>query len=164
VSLNHPVANDRQPCSGQPFDAAQVGPFIGIAKGHCNSCSTRPCSSADAVDIGLRDIWHIEVDDVRDPFDIDASRRDVGRHENPGTSLPESLQRGFALLLRLVSMKHPDFKPTPCHLLRETVRTMLGSGENKCPGELTLVEHLGERCQFPGTADIQHFLLDPLGR
>ena len=50
----------------------------------CSACAPRP---ADTVNVPLVVLRWIEVDDVRDVDEVEAARRDVGRHER--LDLPE---------------------------------------------------------------------------
>ena len=65
----------------------------------------------------------VEVDHVRDPFDVDAARGDVGGDEHSRASRFERVQRGDALVLRTIGVQRGGDDP----LLRELARDLVGA-------------------------------------
>ena len=62
----------------------------------------------DAVDIILRMMRHVEIEDVADGRNIEAARRDVARHEEFGRALAEAVERAHARGLVHVAMQRGD--------------------------------------------------------
>ena len=63
-----------------------------------------PTGPADAVDVVLRVPRQLEVDDDRQVLDVEAARRDVGRHEDPDLAGLEALERPRPLRLGAVAV------------------------------------------------------------
>src|SRR5207237_693689 len=63
---------------GQLLDIAQEAALLGAAEGQGNPAGTRARGPADAMDVALRHVGHVEVDDMGDAVDIDAARGDIG--------------------------------------------------------------------------------------
>ena len=111
------------------FDGPQIGDFIGVAERQGDTVGARPRRSTDAVDVTLGLVGKFVVDDVADAVDIDAARRDVGRHQG---AHPTRLEIGQGLLTRPC-----DLLPwiasalTPfSQLLGQAVGAELGTGED----------------------------------
>ena len=68
-------------------------------------CSARP-GAADAVDVILRMLRHVVVDDVADVRDVQAARGDVRGDEHLVFAVAETFQRLLAFPLRAVGMQH----------------------------------------------------------
>src|SRR6185312_2193745 len=64
------------------LDVAKVAALLVTAEGDGDAACARPRRAADAVDILLRDVGQVEIDDVTDARDIDPARGDVGRNEH----------------------------------------------------------------------------------
>ena len=48
--------------------------------------------------------WHIIIHDVRDAFDMNSSRGNIGRDENARVPAPKCFERGDALPLRAIAV------------------------------------------------------------
>ena len=70
-----------------------------------------PAGPADAVDVVLRVPRQLEVDDDRQVLDVQAARRDVGRHEDPDVARLEALQRAGPLRLGAVAVDGHGVEP-----------------------------------------------------
>src|SRR3984893_9623280 len=65
---------------GEQFlDVAEIRPLLMIAERDGDALGARPRGAADAVDVAVRDVREIKVDDGGDAVDVDAARGDVGR-------------------------------------------------------------------------------------
>ena len=60
----------------------------------------RPARPTNPVHIILRIFWKRVVDHVADTVDMDTSSRDIGRHQNPGPTLLETVECLCPLPLR----------------------------------------------------------------
>jgi len=70
----------------------------------CVSDLARSRCATHTVDVIVRRLRHIEVDDVAKRFDIDSSRGDVGCDKNLVVAVLETREGRGALRLRAVSM------------------------------------------------------------
>ncbi len=66
----------------QLLDVAQEGALLAVAERDRDAVGAGARGAADAVDVALRDVRQVEIDDVADAVDVDAARRDVGRHQH----------------------------------------------------------------------------------
>jgi hypothetical protein len=103
------VVKARQGHAGQAradctLDAVQVTFLIGrdkrdrVTGGRCTSSTT------DSVDVVLGHVGHIKIEHVRELFNIDATRDDVGRHQQRDGASLEFSQGQCALGLRAVAV------------------------------------------------------------
>ena len=60
--------------------------------------------AADAVDVALRNVRQVVVDDMGDAVDVDAAGGDVGGDQRPQLAVAEGGERALALVLRLVAV------------------------------------------------------------
>ena len=66
----------------------------------------RPAGAADAVDVVLRVLRHVVVDDVADVRDVEAARGDVRGHEHLEAAVAEAAQGLLAFALGAVGVQH----------------------------------------------------------
>src|SRR3546814_16520817 len=78
--------------------------FLSIAERDGDALGAGARGAADAVDVALRLVRQFVVDDVGDPWHVDAARGDVGRHQHAGTARAEGVERALARVLRLVAV------------------------------------------------------------
>src|SRR5262249_39572571 len=71
------TADHREAACDQPFDVAQLVPFLRGAERQGDAGGTRPRRATDAMHIALRRSRQVEIDDMTDAVDIDAPRRNV---------------------------------------------------------------------------------------
>ena len=97
-------ADNAQPCARQPLDIAEVLALVRRAERNGHALGAGARRAANAVHIAFGNIRQLVVDDVRDLVDVDPTRRDVGRHQDAGKALAETVERRLALALALVAM------------------------------------------------------------
>ena len=117
--------------AGQLLDILQIFLFAKVAEGDCNAAEARPAGSADAVDVGLRLVGQIVIDHMGQLIDVNASRRNVGRHQNARFARLEVGQGVLARALRLVPVYHAGGDPRPVQRLFDPVRAVLGPREDQ---------------------------------
>ena len=100
------LGRDRLP--GQALDVAQQIALLRVAKRDGDARGAGACRAADAVDIALRHVRQLEVDDVRHQVDVDAARGDVGGNQRPDLRGAKGRQRLLALRLALVAVDGGD--------------------------------------------------------
>ena len=88
---------DRQAC--QLFNVPQVTAFLVAAQRDRYAGRTGAGRSADPVYIIFGHVRQLEIDDVRYPFHIDPSGRDVGSDEDPAAAGAKAGERTLALRL-----------------------------------------------------------------
>ena len=86
------IVDALQLAADQALDVRQIGPFLPVAEGNGRPRGASPTGAADAVDVGLRDVRKVVVDDVRDAVDIDPARSEVGGPEDPQLAGPEGIE------------------------------------------------------------------------
>jgi hypothetical protein len=91
----------------------------------------RASRPSDAMDVILGVHREIEVDHVRDPFDVDAARRDVGGDEHAGPPSLERVQRGGALALRAIGVQRRGDDAVLLQLARDLVGAVFGAREDQ---------------------------------
>ena len=90
-----------------------------------------PAGTADAVDVAVAVVRRIEVDDVRDPGDVDAAGGDVGRDQRVDMAGLERCQRPLALALGLVAVHRDGVDALGAQALDEPVGAALGAHEDE---------------------------------
>ena len=81
VEIGHRHA--RQSLADRLLDRAQIVLFFRSDERERVAVRLRARGTADAVDVVLRHVRHVEVHDVAERLDVDAARGDVGRDEHP---------------------------------------------------------------------------------
>jgi hypothetical protein len=67
----------------QTFDVREKHAFFVVTEREGDAAGTGACGSANPMHIRFGDVGDVEVDDVADPFNVDAACSDVGCHEHP---------------------------------------------------------------------------------
>ena len=98
----------------------------------------------DAMHEVFGDLRQIVIHHVRDPFHVNAARRDIGGHQHAVVSVLETLERLVPLALAAIAVDDVGVVAEPFELLRDTVGTMLGAREDQ-EGSLFLAQHLVEQ-------------------
>ena len=83
------------------------------------------------MDIILRGIRHVEIDDMPDVRDVNAARRDVGRHQDPVRAALKALQGGPPLREATIAMDDGHLMASAPQGSHETIGAMLGPGEDQ---------------------------------
>src|SRR3546814_14036619 len=79
--------------------------FLSIAERDGDALGAGARGAADAVDVALRLVRQFVVDDVGDPWHVDAARGDVGRHQHAGTARAAGAAPALARVSRLVAVE-----------------------------------------------------------
>ena len=114
---------------------------------HARAGAACPAGAADAMHVARIVVRRIEVDDVRDRIDVQATRCDVGRHEGVGVPAREALEGARALRLRHVAVQGRDADAAALEARRQPARAALGAHEHE--RELALVpQHVDEAVEL----------------
>ena len=85
----------------------------------------------DAMDVSIRSVGHIIIDDVGDAVDVETTRRNIGGDHDREVSCFEAVQGMLALPLSAVPVQAGDPESGVSDLARYFIRTMLGTGEDE---------------------------------
>ena len=97
------------------------------------------------MDVVLRNVRHIEVDDVLELLDVDAARHDVGGHQAPIPPGLEAVEGLRALCLRPIPVDLGVGYAFVHEIVGKTVRTMLGPREDNDVADITATHQLDEQ-------------------
>lgn len=78
------IRMDRYYFGDELVDIAQKHTLVRAAKGQGNATGSRAPRTADAVDIGLRLVGNVIIDNMGQAININAARRDICGHQGPG--------------------------------------------------------------------------------
>ncbi len=87
--------------------------------------------AAGAVHVGLGVVWRVELEDVRDPGDVDAAGGHIGGYQGVDVEGLEVGQCALALALALVSVHRHGRDALTLELLDELVGAVLGAHEHE---------------------------------
>ena len=98
------VGVDRDRLADGLLDVAQERALFRIAERDGDAVIAGARGAADAVDVALRLVRQVEIDDMGDAVDVDAAGGDVGRHQHADLAVAEILERLLAGVLGLVAV------------------------------------------------------------
>ncbi len=114
----------------EAFDGAEFFGFVGRDECEGIPRHVRTAGAADAVDIILRVLRDVVVDDMAHSSDVDTARSDVcGDHDFVFSGF-ESAERFDALVLRAVGMQDGDGMVVGAEFFGDLVGTVLGAAED----------------------------------
>ena len=113
------------------FDVFEQPQLIKVTKADGQSAAARPARAADTVDIGLRHVGQVEVDDQGQLADVDAPGGDVRGHQNPDLAAFEALQGPDPAALALIAVDSHGGDICPPQLLYHSVCPVLCGGEHQ---------------------------------
>ena len=119
------TAEDGEPAAQEPLDLREHRALAGVAERDGLARRAGAPGAADAMDVILRGLRQLEVEDVRDAVDVDAAGRDVGRDQHARGAAPERFERPLARPLRLVAVDRDGLDVDLRELLREPVGAVL---------------------------------------
>ena len=123
----------------QLFDGSKLGSLIACAKGDRRSRRTRSSRTADSVHVDLGNVGEVDVEDMRDAVDVQASRRDIRRHQHRDPPRLELVEYSLTLGLALVAMdcrgKETGTLEIPHHLVGAVLRSR--EGESTISGQVS---------------------------
>ena len=119
---------------GSTHDALQLADHVPVFIGHEGervTCTLGATRASDAMDVGIGGIWHVEVDDVRDAFDIQTAGCNVCRNHDAEVSRLETVQGLFTLSLRAVAVQAGHAMACMGDLTCQFIGTMFGAGKDQ---------------------------------
>ena len=98
------AVRDRNRHTDQPFDVAEIGPLLVIAKRNRNAFGTGTRSTTDAVNVAFGNIGKVVVDHVADAINVDAACGNIRRNERTQLAVAKGCEHTLPLVLRLVAV------------------------------------------------------------
>ena len=95
----------RNPAGDESLQGAKRPMILRRHKADRIADGVRTPGAADAMHVVFRMGREIEIDDVRDAFDVDAARRDVGGYQHANRTALELAQRFQALILTSIRVQ-----------------------------------------------------------
>src|SRR6185312_13636508 len=120
------VGDDRERPARQPLDIAQQRPLLGAAKGERDAGAAGTRGAADAVDVALRHVRQVEIDDMGNAIDVDAAGGDIGVDQHAHPAVAEALERPLPRILRLVAVDRRGFDAAAGEIVGNAVGAVLG--------------------------------------
>ena len=154
----------RQRPLDQPLDVAQELVLVdaderdGLARG------ARATGAPDPMDVIVRHVGQVVVDDVRQLVDVDAARRDVGGDEHLQARVLEFRQRPRARALALVAVDRERRDAVVVQLLRELVRAVLRAREHEHLVPVLRLDEMREELALAVAIHGMHGLRDHVDR
>jgi hypothetical protein len=129
--------------------------FFLIARNKRNGIarSFRPSCPADTMNIVLSERWHIEINDMRNPFDIDTAGGDIGRDHYAVLAAFKAIHRALTLSLCATGMYRHGLDTIPLKAPADFVSSVLGARKDQHAVHLPIPEHVNQQVYF-------QFLLD----
>ena len=152
------------PLTADLLDVLQKVALIVRAEGHGRAVGTGPGCPADPVHIGFRHIGQVVLDHVADRVDVDATRGDIGGHQNPDLASFEVGQGAFPLALALVAVDGGCVDAGLLQALGHAVCTALGAGEDDHALEGGVIEQFAQQGAFALLLHKHHALVDAFHR
>ena len=87
--------------------------------------------ASDAMDVGIRSIGHVKVDDVRDAFHIESARRDIRGDHDGKMSILETAEGLLALSLCAIAVQARDAMSGVRDLACQFFSAMFGPGKDQ---------------------------------
>ncbi len=153
----------RDALARRAFDVLQVLAFIVGAQRDRDAGLAGARGTADAVDIGFRNVGQLVIDDVADIVDVDAAGGDVGGDQGAQLAGLEGLQGAFTLRLVLVAVDGGGFDAAGLQIGGDLVGRTLGTGEDQRTGQRRVGVHFRQQGALADRLDIDHALFDALG-
>ena len=114
--------------------------------------------------IVLRHVRQFVVHDVRELFNVEPTRGNLGRHQRRDLVVLEIGQRTHARTLALVAMDRGGADTVGFQLLRESVGPVLGTREDQHLVPVTVADEVREQVPLVILRYTIDGLLDPIGR
>ena len=138
--------------------------FVHAHQAHCLALFARAAGAANAVHIVFAHIGDLVVHHVRQVFNVDAARSNVGGDQSADVAALEARQRLGACGLALVAMQGHGLDAVFGEVLGHVVGTELGAGEHQHLAPVVLLNDVREQCLLFGAPHQVRGLRDSLHR
>ena len=115
------------------------------------------------MDIGLRHLGKLEIDDMGDAVDVDAARRDVGRDHGTGAARTKRFERTLPLVLAFVAVDRASRDPVAFEMLGDFVGAAFCPCEDDRPGHFGIAEKLDKEIALAACFNKQDLVVDAIG-
>lgn len=137
--------------------------FILGAKADGHATRTRTRGSPDAMNVRLRFVRDVIIDDVRHVVHVNSSTCDIGCDEQRGLSRLELLHRTFTGVLTLVAVNRLRRDAHAMKLPDDSVCTVLRSREDDSARDGHLLVEISQKLDLVGLIDVVKKLFDIVG-
>ncbi len=110
--------------------------------------------------VGLRNIWHLVVDDVFELVHVDTARGDISRDEDTSGLVFKIIERSLSRILSLVSVDSLRLDTLFRERTNDLVRTMLGPSEDERGFDAFVLQYLDEELTLVSPVHEVDTLLD----
>ena len=152
----------RNGLAGEALDAPQQIALVVGAQRDGAAFGAGAGRPPDAMHVGLGHLGQLEIDDVRDVVDVDATGRNVGRDQDAQLGVAEEVERMLALLLALVAVNGGDTNAGRVQMLGHLVGATLGAREDERARHGGIGEQLGQQGALLGRFDVNDALVHPV--
>ena len=147
---------------GEGFNGLHKAFFIQAHQAHGFACLSRTAGSANAVHVVFADVWNFIIHDVRQVVDVDATGRNVGRHQGANFATLKTLQSLGAGTLALVSVQRHGLNAVFRQELSDVVGAKLGAREHQHLAPVVLLDDVGQQGFLFAAAHRMDHLADAL--
>jgi hypothetical protein len=135
----------RNPAAHGTLDCIEAALLVGSDEREGITRGIGTTRAADAVNVVFRGTRHIEVDNVAECLDVDATRGNVGRDQHRIASTLESIERRRPLRLRAVAVNALRINPVAHQVLGNSVGAMLRACEDECLPDVASSQQVDEQ-------------------
>ena len=128
--------------SEQLLDAREIVFFVRAHEGESVPTPLSSGSSTDSVNVDFRLVRYVVVHDMTHALDIDPAGRDIGSHKDPMPAGSKSFEGVNSLALASVTVNEGSVDSPAGELMGQSIRAMLGSGEDENAGHRLVLEEL----------------------
>ncbi len=139
--------------AGVAFDDAQHVALTGCHEQDGVTLAARATGTPDTVDVGLRVVRDVVIDDVRDALDINAARCHIGSDDNIQLPVLQPGNRAFALRLRNITVQFGGVEAASAQFLGKFGGLKLGAHEHQHGVEAFGLQHPGQSVKLVQAAD-----------
>ena len=129
----------------EPLDVPQEVGFFGADERNRDARAARPTGATNAVYIVFGHVGDLVVDDVGQLLDVDPTRRDVGRHENPQAPFLELGEHLRSVVLALVAVNRAGRDAVFLELLGEAIGPVFGPCKDQDLVPVTRLDQVREQ-------------------
>ena len=136
--------------AGQLLDILHICLFLNVAEGKRPSSHPGAPCTADSVDIGLRNIGQVEIDDAGQFLDINAPGGDIRGNKDTETARFKIAEGGLPGALGFVPVDGGGSYAGFIQVFGPPVRAVLGAGEYQGGGHILVFQQMHKQGPFVG--------------
>ena len=139
--------------SRRRFHRAEQTVFARLGERNGCAAAAGTARAADAVHVSLGRGWHVVVDDVRQPLDVEPARRDVGRDEQVDLAVAKARHDTVALALFHAAVQRLGAVTVRVEHLHQRIDLEAGAAEDQRRVGILRLEHALERRRLVRAGD-----------